>query len=104
MSTTAATPEQLPQTHIRALTEHMVVNEDGPDAWGEHEVAVYSEDRQYLVNTDIGHCGCPDVQYRRRECKHVARARYALGEYDLPEWVERDNLDDHLRTRLEDDS
>jgi len=106
MSTTRpmATANDLPQTHVRALTEPMAINQDDPDAWGEHEVAVYSEDRQYLVNIEIGHCGCPDVQYRRRECKHIVRCKYALGEYDLPEWVQADRLDDQLRRRLEDNS
>jgi hypothetical protein len=101
-TTTDHPPEQLPQTHVRALTEPMKVYEDDPETWSDAEVAVYSENRRYLVNIDVGHCDCPDVQYRRRECKHLARARYALEEYSLPEWIQMDRVDDQLRTRLED--
>lgn len=94
---------ELGQRDVKALTEHMLVVEDHPDAWGDHEVVVYNEDRQYLVNVDIGHCDCPDVQFRRRECKHLKRARYALGIDEVPGWVQTDRLDAPLRERLEAD-
>jgi hypothetical protein len=103
-TTTDTTPTDLDPRAVRALTEPMAVHEDDPDAWGDHEVAVYSEDRRYLVNVAIGYCDCPSNQYHAGQCKHERRARYALGIESVPAWVRMDRLDDHLRTRLEDDS
>jgi len=105
MSTTVSPDavEQLDQRSVKALTEAMLVCEDHPDAWGDHEVVVYNEDRQYLVNVAIDYCDCPDVQYRQARCKHLRRARFALGVDDVPAWVQRDRLDGPLAERLEGD-
>lgn len=107
MSTTQMTSgdfEQLSERDVRALKEPLRVVEDDPDAWGDHEVAVYSEGRQYLVNIAIGFCECGDAAHRDVECKHSRRAKFALGIYEIPGWVEMDSVDDQLRQRLEDDS
>jgi len=104
MSTTATPTTDLDDRDVRALREHMRVHEDDPDAWGDHEVAVYSEDRRYLVNLAIGYCDCPSNQYHDGRCKHERRARYALGIEAIPSWVQMDSVDDQLRQRLEDGS
>lgn len=96
--------EELSPREVRALREPMRVVEDDPESWGEHEVMVYSEDRKHLVNVDVKHCDCGDAAHRRVTCKHIYRAEFALGEREIPDWVEMDSVDDQLRTRLEDDS
>lgn len=105
MSIQPRTPDELPtdvnQRTIKALSEPMLVVEDHPDAWSEHEVVVYNADREHLVNVDVGHCDCADVKYRGVRCKHLRRADYALGRKDIPAWINRDGLDDQLRRRLE---
>lgn len=96
---------RLDDRDVRALTEPMHVHADDPDAWTDDEVVVYSEDRGYLVNLFAPYCDCSDQHYRAppKGCKHIRRARFALGIDDVPEWVDRDQLDDQLRRRLEGD-
>jgi len=108
MSTTETTAAdvQLDDRDVRALTEPMHVVVDDPEAWGAGEVAVYSEDRRYLVNLAAPYCDCDDQHYRQPAggCKHIRRAAFAAGDREIPPWVQTDRLDDQLRRRLEDDS
>ena len=80
----------------------MYVYANDPEAWGDDEAAVYSEDRRYVVNLAVGYCDCPDNQYRNVECKHLRRAQFALRERPLPEWAtdEDVDLDSTLRRKL----
>jgi len=88
---------------IKALTEPLLVLPDDPDAPLECEVAVYSEDRQYIVNRDVGFCECPDDHYRDGVCKHRRRVAYEFGVRELPAWVDRDRLDDGFRMFVDGD-
>jgi hypothetical protein len=90
----------------RALTRPMDVYADDPDAWGDSEVAVYHEGRQHIVSVAAGFCDCGDAHYRNVECQHIKRVKYTLGICDIPEWCDRDRLDETLvRQRAEiDDS
>lgn len=88
---------ELKTKDVRALTETMLVLPDDPETMGEHEVAVYSADRRYIVNVDVGFCECPDDQYRPGTCKHRRRVNYETGAWELPAWVDRDALDDGFR-------
>ena len=101
--TEVETLEELDARTVKALTEPMLVVKDHPDVWDDHEVTVYNEDRQYLVNIAIGYCDCPDNHYRQAECKHLRRAKFALGvgSYDVPAWVDRDAIDEPLCKRLD---
>lgn len=81
----------------RALSEHLVVLDFGPDIY-----QVYSEEgEEYLVDIRLPSCTCPDFMYREADCKHIRRARIEAGERDL-DAVEKeiqgaiDQLDDHL--------
>lgn len=97
-------PADLEDALLRALREPMLVYEDHPRARGDHEVVVYNEDREYVVNVDVGHCTCPAQQYHHgpsEACKHRLRAQLALGEREIPTWVCMDAVDDELRRRLE---
>jgi hypothetical protein len=106
MSTTTTPTTDLEDRDVRALTEPMVVDADDPELWGADEAAVYSEDRRYVVNLAAPYCDCEDQHYRTPDggCKHLRRARFALGRREVPAWVQMDRLDDPLRRRLEDDS
>jgi hypothetical protein len=65
----------------RALTEYLTVTEC--DTGDEHVVEVHSQSGEtYVVDVVEGNCGCPDAEYNLDEdtpCKHVRRARFALG-------------------------
>lgn len=92
-----------PDRAIRALTEPLLVYEDDPDTWGDDEVAVYSEDRQYIVNLGAEWCSCDDARYRGGRCKHIWVALYATRRVDVPDFIDTDALSDHLRGRVCDD-
>jgi len=97
-------PQDVDSTLFRALREPMYVCDDHPEARGDHEVVVYNEDREYVVNVDVGHCSCPAQMYHHgpsEPCKHRIRAELARGDREIPEWVCLDAVDDQLRRRLE---
>ena len=101
---TTISPQDIDDALFRALREPMLVYEDHPDTRGEHEIVVYSESREYLVNIDVEFCPCPAFMYHcedDEDCKHLQRAKLALGERDVPEWVNMDAVDGELRRRLE---
>lgn len=87
----------------KALTEAMYVYEDHPNAPLDCEAVVYNGAREYLVNTEVSFCTCPDQQYNcgpGEPCKHLLRARIVRGDDDLPAWADWDTLDSQLRRRL----
>lgn len=98
-------PKDIDDTLFRALREPMLVDEGHPDARGEHEVVVYSEGREYLVNVDVGYCPCPAHQYGETnddgDCKHLVRYKLATGEREIPQWVNMEAVDRMLRRRVE---
>ena len=89
----------------RALTEYMTVLTDGNDrakrAPGLYTVTTQSG-ATYLVDPELSACECPDAEYRERRCKHIRRARFALGWRPLPEWIDPDDVDPDLGRHLED--
>lgn len=102
MSTTMPSGDaQLGKRDVKALTEPMMVVEDHPDVWSDAEVVVYNEDREYTVNLALGFCDCADHHYRGADCKHMRRAGYALGQLEVPSWVDVESIDRPLRERLE---
>lgn len=101
---TEVRPEDIDPALFRALREPMFVYEDHPDTWGDHEVVVFNEDREYIVNIEAENCSCPALKYHHdadENCKHIMRAQLALGERDVPGWVNMEAVDDQLRRRLE---
>lgn len=83
----------------RALTEYMTVLEDGDDrargAPGLYTVTTQSGS-QYLVDTVLPACECPDFEYRGRACKHIRRVMFATGRRELPEWIDDRKVDPQL--------
>jgi hypothetical protein len=72
----------------RALTECMtVVSTEGTpvtDADEETVSVISSSGSTYTVDADDEFCDCPDHQHNHRICKHIRRARFALGVDELP--------------------
>lgn len=85
---------------IRALTEPIVVVERKKEP-GLFDVYNAEGDR-YLVDGDTGACTCKDAEYNQPEngCKHTRRVALWTGEREIPEWVNVDGLDYHLRRHL----
>lgn len=53
----------------------------------------------YTVDAREGRCTCPDAEYNLdpdEACKHELRTLVATGDLAIPEWAERDLVDDHL--------
>lgn len=89
---------------VRALTEYMTVLEDGDvrarGAPGLYTVATESGS-QYLVDTGLPACECPDFQYRGRNCKHIRRVMFATGRRDVPGWIDDDDVDPQLGAHVD---
>ena len=83
---------------VRALTQYLTVLDDVGRARDAEDlyVVVSESGNQYLVDIRAGTCGCPDHRYRDRRCKHLRRVAFATGDREIPEWVDRTNVDDHL--------
>ena len=99
-----ATPDvhqDLTGDEARALTECMVVVEDDPECFDDHEVAVYSGATRYAVNPVVGFCTCPSDQFHSGPCKHRERVAFARGEKPIPQWVDHDRIDPLLLQRLD---
>ncbi|WP_265112249.1 hypothetical protein [Halosolutus halophilus] len=78
----------------RALTQYLTVLEDVSRVAGaDGQYLVVSESgSEYLVDTRLKACECPDHRYRERECKHLKRVAYATGARPVPSVVDRDDI------------
>ena len=89
----------------RALTEYMTVLTDGNDrakrAPGLYTVTTQSGST-YLVDPELPACECPDFEYRNRRCKHIRRARFALGWRPIPAFVDEAAVDPNLGEHVQD--
>lgn len=89
----------------RAATEYMTVLDDGDDrargAPGLYTVTAQSGS-QYLVDTGLPACECPDFEYRGRTCKHIRRVMFATGRRAVPEWIDDYEVDPQLGAHVED--
>ena len=88
----------------RALTEYMTVLDDGDErargAPGLYTVTTQSGS-QYLVDTGLPACECPDFEYRGRACKHIRRVMFATGRRAIPEWIDERGIDPQLGAHVE---
>lgn len=81
----------------RALSEGLVVLDYAPDIY-----QVYSEaGTEYLVDTRLPSCTCPDFMYRDADCKHIRRVRLETDGHDVERLETEiqtaiDKLDAHL--------
>jgi hypothetical protein len=78
------------QMDVRALTECMTVLPHAPGLFR----VVSGSGATYTVDAREGSCSCPDARYRDRECKHQRRVEYELGEREIPDWVQGDQIDE----------
>ncbi|WP_255681503.1 hypothetical protein [Natrinema sp. SYSU A 869] len=107
MTEQADTFEGIETREAKALTEIMTVLGDLPavqDNSNRYSVTTESG-REYHVHVVEGTCHkkngeeCPDQEYNLDDndvCKHVHRARYAVGFKEIPEWIDEDAIDDDL--------
>jgi len=101
MAATAADVELLEEPAARALTTPMTVMDNAGmvrDAEGLFEVTTDSG-RCYIVDLDApcdARCLCDDFKYRNRDCKHIWRCRFEIGERPIPAWVDPEDVDDQL--------
>ena len=85
----------LQKRDVRALTEYMTVL---PLGGGLYSVTTQSGS-EYHVDALEGRCTCPDKQHNLEDgelCKHERRVRFATGEWDVPAWVNADEVDAQL--------
>ena len=83
----------------RALEEYLTVTPC--DIGDEYIVEVHSQSGEtYTIDAVEGNCNCPDFEYNLEEdenCKHVRRARFALGLDAVPaDAVEMLDIDENL--------
>jgi len=106
MTAATGTPiEPLEDRDVRALTEYMSVLphiECNGNADGLYSV-VSESGRTYTVDVELGACDCDDAFYRQPDggCKHVRRVRFATDRRSIPEWVNRDAVDEQLGLHVE---
>ncbi|ELZ01578.1 hypothetical protein C480_17872 [Natrialba aegyptia DSM 13077] len=107
MTEQADTVEGIETREAKALTEIMTVLGDLPAVQDDSDrYSVTTESgREYHVHVVDGTCHkkngeeCPDQEYNLDDddvCKHVHRARYAVGLKEIPEWIDEDAVDDDL--------
>jgi len=100
MGASASTPEEiepLDRRDRRALTEAMTVLPAALDATLEaHEFRVVTPSGDYRVDVGAEACDCPDALHRGARCKHLRRVDFARGVEAIPEWVNREAVDDEL--------
>jgi hypothetical protein len=97
-TTTAGTLQQLDDRDVRALTEYMttIPIANAPDLYD----VVSSSGRTYRVDARDGSCECAYARHRDTECKHIRRARFAAGDREIPEWVDREAVDPQLGEQI----
>jgi len=96
MATAPTTTESTAQEHTpdldkrtrRALEEYITILPSLGDAAGCDSLvtAVSESGSEYLVDLWEGRCNCPDSEHRNPDggCKHIRRARFALGRRAIP--------------------
>ncbi|MCF2165413.1 hypothetical protein [Halobacterium salinarum] len=79
---------ELEDRTCRALEEYISILPDVGNADGDTiYTAVSGSGSTYTVDVAVGRCTCPDSEYRDPDngCKHVRRARFALGLREIPD-------------------
>lgn len=86
---------------VRALTECMSVLDGFGDATAGEYVVVSESGSQYDIDVLVGTCTCPDHEYRGVRCKHLRGAEFASGRREIPEWVDRDAINNTLGDHID---
>lgn len=90
--------ESVDSQKVKALTGVMTVLGDLPEVRNTRDrYAVVTESgSQYEVDVIAETCTCPHYEDEPTRCKHVHRARYAVGLAEIPEWVSESEVDSEL--------
>lgn len=99
--------ETVEERTLRALEEYLTVLPDSVDAPGMVEVVSHTGE-SYVVDVHGHNCECPDASYRlddETDCKHVRRARFALGVDAVPaEALEACEVEPNFGAFIEEDA
>ena len=78
----------LPDRTQRALEQYITITPDIGRAAGADELVLATSESgsSYLVDLQSNSCECPDSEHRDPTlgCKHIRRARFALGRWPIP--------------------
>jgi len=81
----------LPDRTQRALEQYITITPDIGRARGADNLVLATSESgsSYLVDLQSNTCECPDSEHRDPTlgCKHIRRARFALGRWPIPEEV-----------------
>ena len=90
---------------VRTLTEHMsVLGRLGRVKGATDLYLVVSEsESEYLVDARAGVCECPDHRHRDIRCKHLRAVAFATGARPIPEWVDREAINNTLGNHVDAD-
>ncbi|WP_338756502.1 hypothetical protein V9T20_12535 (plasmid) [Halobacterium salinarum] len=94
------TQDVLEKRDAAALTEKMTALDDV--GWAKGSPGLYlvvtESGACYRVDHQEERCNCSDQFYRNPSggCKHIRRVAYALGERQIPNWVNQRRVDDQL--------
>lgn len=93
-------PHDLEKRSVRALTEKMTVLPLGGDVFS----VTTESGSEYRVDARERRCTCPDSKHNLdsdESCKHERRVVFAVGDREIPEWVEMDVVDPQLGDHVE---
>jgi predicted nucleic acid-binding Zn finger protein len=107
MSSTADADDvdPLDQRDADALTQVMTVLDDAdavddelPLVRGVDDIFLVVHVDEYVVDLRTQTCTCDDFFFRPsvEACKHIRRVEYAIGEREIPTWVDPSAIDDGL--------
>ena len=81
---------------LRELMSAVAIDEDA-GKW-----TVYNaEGHEYPMDVCEGVCSCEDFTHGHNHCKHLRRVEYIVGDREVPEWVNPDEIERNLRDRLD---
>ncbi|MDQ2072829.1 hypothetical protein RBH20_09810 [Haloarcula sp. H-GB4] len=83
---TAPSTDSIADRTRRALEQYLTVTPDVGQARGAEGIALVTSQSgsEYIVDTLEGRCECRDAEYRDVVCKHIRRARFAMGLDAIP--------------------
>ncbi|WP_222912677.1 hypothetical protein [Natrinema sp. SYSU A 869] len=86
----------------RTLTEYLTVLEDQGRVRGcrDQYLVVSESGSEYLVDTRLEACECPDHAYRERRCKHLRRVAFAIGAEAVPVGFNPEDIAGDLREHV----